>query len=146
FFTQALYAGLDLPIIDPLNRDMMDTVKASKVLLNQDKNSVDYLNFYENIQQKKVVKTEKTHNTKDLSEIIKKETNEEAKDTTINLLKVHEPLAIVNKYIIPALDIVGEQYEKGEIFLPQLIRAAETVKSAFEIIKEKINMASGGDI
>jgi Methionine synthase I, cobalamin-binding domain len=43
--------------------------------------------------------------------------------------------------LIPALDVVGEKYEKGEIFLPQLIQSAETVKNAFTVIKEKMILA-----
>jgi len=44
----------------------------------------------------------------------------------------------VNEYLIPALDIVGDEYEKGIIFLPQLIQSAETVKSAFDVLKESL--------
>ncbi len=50
-----------------------------------------------------------------------------------------EELEVVNNMLIPALDEVGQKYEKGEIFLPQLIQSAETVKNAFEVIKEKLS-------
>lgn len=146
FFAAALYAGLDLPIIDPLNQEMMDTVKASKVLWNQDKNSVEYLKTYEDIKEEKSSKVEATTYTNDLAQIIQKGLKDEAKGETIKLLENMEALELINGYIIPALDIVGDRYEKGEIFLPQLIRSAETVKSAFEIIKEKLGNDSSDEI
>ncbi|KUO77039.1 MAG: hypothetical protein APF77_17395 [Clostridia bacterium BRH_c25] len=52
-------------------------------------------------------------------------------------------MKIVDGYLIPALDIVGQKYESGEIFLPQLIQAAETVKKAFEAIKENMLQNAG---
>jgi 5-methyltetrahydrofolate--homocysteine methyltransferase len=74
----------------------------------------------------------------DLYDVIVKGLKDEAKNAARSLLKYKKPLEVVNEYIIPALDFVGEKYEKGDIFLPQLIHFAETVKSAFEVIKEKI--------
>jgi 5-methyltetrahydrofolate--homocysteine methyltransferase len=52
-------------------------------------------------------------------------------------------MKIVDEYLIPALDIVGQRYESGEIFLPQLIQAAETVKRAFAVIKDNMPQSSG---
>ncbi|MDU4597528.1 MAG: cobalamin-dependent protein, partial [Clostridium sporogenes] len=57
---------------------------------------------------------------------------------TKELLKDRAELSIINEELIPALDEVGEKYEKGIIFLPQLIQSAETVKKAFAAIKEKL--------
>ena len=48
------------------------------------------------------------------------------------------PLEIVDTILIPSLDQVGSRYEKGEIFLPQLIQSAETVKKAFTVLKEHL--------
>ena len=53
-----------------------------------------------------------------------------------------DPLDIVNNYLVPALDIVGERYEKGKIFLQQLIQSAESVIPAFQAIKEELNKSS----
>lgn len=146
FFAASLYAGLDLSIINPMNKDMMDTVRASRVLWNEDKDSVEYLKSYENIKAEEKNKSDNIDIQRSLLEIIQKGIKEEAKATTSKLLEHKEPLEIINKYIIPALDIVGERYEKGDIFLPQLIRSAETVKSSFQIIKEGLSKESKGDI
>ncbi|OLS03128.1 homocysteine S-methyltransferase family protein [Tissierella creatinophila] len=146
FLAASLYAGLDLPIIDPLNKAMMDTIKASKVLWNQDKGATEYLKSHENIKSIEEVKKESKESDRDLFEIILSGTKEEAKSVTAELLEYKEPLDIINDYIVPALDLIGERYENGDIFLPQLIRSAETVKSSFEIIKEKIFESSSEDI
>ncbi|WP_374212448.1 homocysteine S-methyltransferase family protein [Tissierella sp. MB52-C2] len=146
FFAASLYAGLDLSIINPMNKDIMDTVKASRVLWNEDKDSVEYLKSYENIKTEEKIKSDNIDIQRSLLEIIQKGIKEEAKAATSKLLEYKEPLEIINEYIIPALDIVGERYEKGDIFLPQLIRSAETVKSSFQIIKEKLSKESKDDI
>lgn len=146
FLAAALYAGLDLPIINPMNKDMMDTIKASKVLWYEDKGGTEYLKSYENIKIEETSKNNSSNINGDLFKIIISGLIEEAKDATTRLLEVKEPLEVVNDYIIPALDLIGERYEKGYIFLPQLIRSAETVKNSFEIIKRKISEESRADI
>ncbi len=138
FLAMSLGAGLDLPIINPLDEDMMDTVRAFKVLSNNDEGAKEFLEYYGNKTESN--KVTKTHNVEDnLFDIIIKGMKEEAKRAVVKLLQHKEPLEIVNEYIIPALDSVGDKYEKGIIFLPQLVQSAETVKSSFEIIKERLN-------
>ena len=140
FLAAALLAGLDLPIINPLDKGMMDTIMASKVLWNEDKGGKEYLKSYENKSKAKNNKPDDTKDTEDdLFKIILKGMKEEAKAITIKLLMDKEPLEIIDEYIIPALDLTGKRYEKKEIFLPQLIRSAETVKGSFEIIKQRLS-------
>lgn len=146
FLGAALYAGLDLPIIDPLNRSMMDTINASRVLWNEDKGAGEYLVAYEKGKDKKEGKKADQKDDKDLFEIILTGTKDEARRVTKKLLESQKPLEIINDFIVPALDLIGERYENGDIFLPQLIRSAETVKSSFEIIKEEIIQSSSEDI
>ena len=74
-----------------------------------------------------------------LFEIIIKGIKDKAKTATVKLLEHKEPLSLVDEYIVPALDLVGEKYERGETFLPQLIQSAETVKNVFEIIRERLS-------
>lgn len=145
FLAASLYAGLDLPIINPMNEDMMETIRASKVLWNQDIGGEEYLKSQSN-NSKEVHKETDKKISRDLFEIITKAIKEEAKEATRKLLEEKDPLEIINQYIIPSLDLVGEKYESGEIFLPQLIRSAETVKSSFEVLREAINKGSDKDI
>ncbi|MBO5856968.1 MAG: cobalamin-dependent protein, partial [Clostridia bacterium] len=68
----------------------------------------------------------------------------EAENKTKELLKTKTPLEIIDNEFIPALDIVGEKFEKGEMFLPQLMASAEAVKAGFELLKsEKSNSSKG---
>ena len=48
-------------------------------------------------------------------------------------LKTTAPLDVINQELIPALDVVGEGFEKGTVFLPQLLMSAEAAKAAFDV-------------
>lgn len=141
FLAASLFAGLDLPIINPLDKEMMNTIAASRVLWNEDKGAKEYLEYSKDISKELVANKKQEKNTEDdLFKVILKGMKDEAKIVTIKLLEYKEPLQIINEYIIPALDVVGERYENGEIFLPQLIHSAETVKSSFQIVKDKLKL------
>lgn len=147
FLAASLFAGLDLPIINPLNKDIMDTIVASKVLWNEDNGAKDYLKYNENISKEQIPIKKNVNNIQDdLFKIILKGIKEEAQIATVKLLENKQPLEIVNEYIIPALDIVGEKYENGHIFLPQLIQSAETVKESFKVIKDKLRKGTDAEI
>lgn len=139
FLASALANGLDLPIMNPNSQGMMDVVNSYKVLANMDKGAEKYISIYGNAKIErgtlKSKKEEDIQEEKDLKYIVIKGLREEAAVETEKLLKEKSELEIVNELLIPALDIVGEKYEKGELFLPQLIQAAETVKEAFEVLK-----------
>jgi len=139
FFAAALYEGLDLPIINPMDKEMMDTILASNLLWNKDIGGSEYLAGQ---VSHNTGFTEDKNDEMDLSDIIIKGIKEKSRAVTSKLLGEYEPLEIVNKYLIPALDIVGDRYEKGIIFLPQLIQSAETVKSSFEVLKESLSIDS----
>lgn len=138
FLSQALAYGLDLPIINPNNENMMNIIMGHNVLHNVDKNSKKYIEKYSNVAIKPDSSPKSDNKTLDLSQIIISGTKNEARAAAIKLLESNEALEIVDNIIIPTLDRVGEMYEKEKIFLPQLIQAAETVKEAFEVIKEKL--------
>ena len=61
----------------------------------------------------------------------------------MDLLQRTAPLEIINSHIIPALDKVGELYERGKLFLPQLLASAEAVKAAFTIIDQHLPQGAG---
>ncbi|EKO1911577.1 homocysteine S-methyltransferase family protein [Clostridium botulinum] len=137
FLAMSLQSGLDLPILNPNNKEMINIINAYKVLNNEDKGAANYIERYTNeISNSKEVKTPKSNLT--LKEIVIKGIKEEAYSKTKELIKNRAELSIINEELIPALDEVGEKYEKGIIFLPQLIQSAETVKKAFAAIKEKL--------
>jgi 5-methyltetrahydrofolate--homocysteine methyltransferase len=138
FLNMALFAGLDLPIINTKDREMIDTIRAFKVLSNVDIGGQNFIKEYASItKSEKKVDTVKDE---DLKEIIIKGLKERASFATKELLKKKNEIQIVEEDLIPALDIVGDKYERGEVFLPQLIQSAETVQKSFEIVKETLKV------
>ena len=133
YLAMALAFGIDAPFTDSTNEAVMDVIRSFKVLAAQDKDGRDYIEAYGSIAPVSNILTQDS----DIKEIIIKGLKDEAKKASIKLLETNEPIELVNEFIIPALDIVGEKYESHEIFLPQLIRSAETSKAVFETIKER---------
>jgi 5-methyltetrahydrofolate--homocysteine methyltransferase len=73
-----------------------------------------------------------------LSESIERGMTGSAEAATRGALKDRDPMDIINEDLIPALDRVGQGFEKGTVFLPQLLMSAEAAKAAFEVIKESM--------
>lgn len=137
FLSIAMAAGLDLPIINPNDEAMMDKVYAFNVLYNHDKGSIKYIERYgDKSSAETSPKKEKKEET--LYDMVVKGLKENAAAKTKLLLSTKTELEIVNEFLIPALDVVGSDFEKGVIFLPQLIQSAETVKSSFDVLKESL--------
>lgn len=139
FLASAVANGLTTPIVNPLSEFLMNTVRALKVIYNQDQDAVEYI---EKSQEMTVTKAEKQQitnntnlNTSDLKELIIKGQKEDTPALTKQLLETKSPLEIVNEFFIPALDEVGRKFERGDLFLPQLIQSAEAVQRSQEILK-----------
>ena len=135
FLTMALYAGLDLPIINPNTESMTSAVRTYKLLANIDKNAVDFISHYGGEQAEKSAPVKPKDGNMTLESAISAGLKSEAGTITKNLLTSTEPMQIVNEFLIPALDKAGADFEKGKIFLPQLISSASAAQSAFEAIK-----------
>lgn len=157
FLAMAIANGLDLPIMNPNSTGMVDVINSYNVLANIDKGSEKYIATYGNINMQKgrITQSKESNSLKnqetkksddDLRYIVIKGLKDEAEEATKNILKTMNELNIVNEILIPALDEVGLKYEKGEIFLPQLIQCAETVKKSFEVIKKKIVITNSNNI
>ncbi len=132
FFSHALSVGLDAVIMNPYSNEMMKTYYAHNALMGIDDMCAEYIGFASNNQA--VATATQTENTT-LERAILKGLKREASEKTKELLVDKKPLEIVNDYIIPALDKVGEEYERGKIFLPQLLMSAETATVAFDVVK-----------
>ncbi len=132
FLTMALEKGLDLPIINPNDEDMIGAVRAFKVLSNIDRNSIDYIAAYNEAKPEKPVITS---NRVTLGEAIRSGLQSEAAQITENLLTKTDAMSIVNGELIPALDKVGADFEADKIFLPQLIQSANVAQACFDVIK-----------
>ncbi len=133
FLTMAMTCGLDLPIINPLDGELMDAISAFNVLRYYDVDAVDYIK-----QQgdKTLVTVTNTGKELSLTETILHGRKEEARVATKVALQDKSGLEVVNEVLIPALDQVGKMYDSGQLFLPQLIQSAEAAKVAFGLVKE----------
>ncbi len=145
FLGLALANGLDLPIINPNVKEMTDTVFCYHQLKNIDRGSNDYINRFSNAAAS-AEKSPADKPKQDLSYLIQSGLKDEVKTAVKAVLDEKEPMTIVNEILIPALDKVGQRYEKGEIFLPQLLQSAEAAKQAFEVLKSRIPENAAGDM
>ncbi|SFL25093.1 homocysteine S-methyltransferase family protein [Halanaerobium salsuginis] len=150
FLTMALFQGLNLPIIDPNDQEMMLNIKAAAVLNNQDQGASKYIEFMTAQQNKQANSNQQPAKLEieqqNLKTAIIKGLKQQSANLTGDLLKQYDALTIVNQYLIPALDIVGERYDQGKIFLPQLVQSAETVKAAFTVLKTQLAKQGTADI
>ena len=158
FLTMAMYAGLDLAIMNPSSEEMMAAVYAYNVLTNRDKQSTKYIERFADrvpastalAQAAKAVpaasaaEAELTGPYAALMKAVEKGLKGDAAAHTRALLAEKQPLEVVDEALIPALDIVGGKYEKGTLFLPQLLQAASAAQSAFEEIKTAIAQKGEG--
>lgn len=136
FFTSALRCGLDFGIINPGSDSMMMAYDAHMVLAGFDENSSNYIAKYSN-DATVATSVAKTSDIS-LKEAIKKGLKEDSFNIAKNMLNENLPLDIINTELIPALDEVGAGFEKGVIFLPQLMMSADSASRAFDALKEKM--------
>ncbi|MCQ2470578.1 MAG: homocysteine S-methyltransferase family protein [Clostridia bacterium] len=140
FLAEAYGAGLDMPILNPLSEKYREIIAAHKVINNEDVSGKDFIEKYGNVE--KMAAPVKADAKKDLKDIIISGIKGEAKSAVAELLKEKTPLQIINGYFIPALDVVGEGFEKGKMFLPQLMASAQAVKNGFEAISETMGVTT----
>lgn len=142
FFALALQRGLSAAIINPLSSAMMNTYRSYMALNAMDsgcKQYIDYASAIASITQTVGAKAEASQPVADgLESAIINGMKESAVSEAKALLADKSPMDIVNGQLIPSLDKVGKAFEKGTVFLPQLLMSAEAAKAAFEVIKESI--------
>ena len=155
FLAMALTYGLDLAIINPNIASMSGTIRAYRLLMGYDKNSVEYINAYnEQLQYMLPAKTSvqkncpsdntaaKNTDSNSLEYAIENGLKNEGARITSEMLKTIDSMTIINEHLVPALDKAGDDFEKGKIFLPQLIMAADVAQAAFAVIKEEMSKNS----
>jgi len=165
FFSLALENGLSAAIMNPGSGEMMKVYYSFKALHNLDVNCADYIEFATNFVPATTSTTaaQPSGSTSagenaggsggmagDLSPLkraIVKGLKEQAASITKQLLADGaKPLDIVNEEIIPALDIVGQGFEKKTMFLPQLLMSAESSQYAFDKIKDEMAKNPGESV
>ncbi len=153
FLVMALENGLDMPIMDPGDREMMAAAAAFGVLSGRDKNAAGYIENYSHYETGPVSSggsgsgtrgpaEESREDSDDIDYLIEKGLGAETAARTKELLEDLDEMTVVNEKLIPALDRVGRGFEAGRIFLPQMIQAATAAQEGFGVIRDHVR--SGG--
>lgn len=141
FLTLALGAGLDAAILNPLSEAMMDAWQAALTLTGRDKGCRAYL---ERFACAAPVKSG-TQAAFSLEEAVRRGLRAEAERAARERLSEGEaPMDLVEKRLLPALTQVGDGYEAGTLFLPQLLMSAEAAQGAFALVQQALGEKSTG--
>jgi 5-methyltetrahydrofolate--homocysteine methyltransferase len=143
FLTQALYAGLTLPIVNPNQKEMMDAVAAFRVLSGEDAGCRAYVERFAGSAQ---IKPAAAPSEYTLEDAVIRGLRAEAGKLAKAALETEDELSVVENRLIPALDAVGGAYERGEAFLPQLLSAAQAAQAVFEVIRTSIAGKGGAPV
>ena len=144
FLTQAMWCGLDLPIINPNLKPIMDTVVSYRALSGEDVGCEAYIERFANVEEEP--KSGAAPKEMNIADAVLKGLKQETADLTEKLLETMSELDVINQKLIPALDLVGDKYEKQKIFLPQLINAANAACAGFDLIKLRIAKRGGESV
>lgn len=153
FYAMAMQNGLTAGIINPSSEDMMKAYRSYNALMGFDENCTNYISTYAGTTETVTVQASQAAAAAGnapkaagvemtLKYAIEKGLKEEAHHITRDLIGTREPLDIIQEELIPALNVVGEGFEKGTVFLPQLLMSADAAKIAFAVIKDVL--ASSG--
>ena len=137
FFTMALAAGLSCGIINPQSKAMLDAYYGFRALAGFDEGCKEYVQHYADAPKA----TATIVSEMGLYDAIVKGLAEAARKAAKAALISEQPLDVINKYMIPALDFVGNGFEKKTLFLPQLLMSADAAKAAFEVIREAVGVS-----
>lgn len=132
FYHRCKDAGLSLAIINPTLANIAATEVAYDFLSGREGAAKDYIAAKSGFV-KTAAETETNANT-DLKTAVINGLSATAAKAAKQLLEETEPLEIAEKFIVPALDEVGDGYGCGKLFLPQLIASADAAKSAMDVL------------
>lgn len=136
FFSMAMSAGLSCGIINPQSKSMMDAFYGFRALNGFDDGCKEYVQHYADAPKSVAAEISEIG----LYDAIVKGLQGPARQAAGIALKSEKPLDVINKYMIPALDFVGNGFEKKTLFLPQLLMSADAAKAAFEVIREAVGV------
>lgn len=137
FLTQAMCCGLDFPIVNPNQKEIMDAVASFRALSGEDRDCAAYIERFADAAAEKTAPVG-TVPEMTIEAAVLKGLKQEVASLTERDLETMSELDVINGKLIPALDIVGEKYERQQIFLPQLINAANAACAGFDLIRERI--------
>lgn len=137
FFTMAMNNGLSAGIINPNAKAMRQAYDTFCVLGGYDAQCMNYIENYA-VTDAPNAAAKPAAAKLNLTDSIIKGLKDQAYQATEEELKTKEPMEIINGELVPALDVVGQGFEKGTMFLPQLLMSAEAAKAGFEAIRQYV--------
>ena len=140
YLAACLAAGLNVAIINTSSTGMMDTLAAMKALTGADKGCGEYIARFQTLGGAYRPAGE---GGLSLEALIVMGQRSGVPAAVEALLEKEPPLEVINGHIIPALDTVGERYEQGSLFLPQLMASADAVKAAFDVVRSRLPQGAG---
>lgn len=145
FISLAMQCGLTLPIMNPNIASMTGAVRAFRLLSGYDRHGAEFIESY-GAEVKKPAAAVPTSEM-DISDAVAAGLKAECAAAAERMLSSGtDPMEIINGKLIPALDAVGSKFEKGTIFLPQLIQSAGAAQAAFDVIKKAISERGGSGV
>ncbi len=165
FLAAALSAGLDLAIMNPLDQRMSDVIASWRVLSGEDESAQAYIAAYAERADAPagvaVSAATATAAGEPLDDSASRDSVDRIRELVVSGRKERVPEAVralladddpehdglfaIDGALIPALDEVGERFERGSFFLPQLMASAEAAKAGFEVVRAAQASAPGGD-
>ena len=173
FLSQAFASGLDLAIMNPKSRRMCDVVATQRVLNAQDEGAAAFIERYAQAPNPYDVPPQSTAASGGAAVVDNQPGGAESaasdapeadgdpvgrarhliltgrkaqmEDVTRELLQTRDALEVIDGCFIPVLDEVGAKFERGELFLPQLMASAEAVKVGFDTVKAAAPAAASSD-
>ncbi len=137
FYANALQTGLNCAIMNPFSAAMMNVYYAFRALNKLDSGCTDYI-AYASSSAETAVKKETVNKEETLHTAIVKGLKDSAAGLTEKLIGELQPLEIIDKQIIPALNEIGLAFEQKKAYLPQLLMSADAASAAFEVVKRAI--------
>ncbi|MBT0663746.1 homocysteine S-methyltransferase family protein [Geobacter pelophilus] len=143
FFAMAMAAGLDAAIINPKECQMMDAFRSAMVLLNRDENSSAYIEAYKGLANA-VQPIAAAALPADVRGRLASAIIDGDRDQIVSLVEEAladglSPIQVSNEGLLPGLEEVGRRFEKNQVFLPQVMRSAETMQAAFARLKQAMH-------
>ncbi len=138
FYANALQCGLNCAIMNPFSEVMMNTYYTYRALSGYDKGCTDYIRYASAENGETVQKSAPAVSEGSLHTSIVKGLKDQAVSFAAGLLENTAPLDVINCHIVPALNEIGEAFEKKKAYLPQLLMSAEAASAAFDEVKKKI--------
>ncbi len=146
FLSMAMSQGAGLAIVNVLDEDIKKAFLSASLLLGRDENAGQFLTAFSGQEHAPApIKADaKDIFTKLQNAVIKGDEESITGMVEEALSQGHDPLVISNKGLVPGMDVVGQLFKTGKLFLPQVMLSAETMKKAFARIKKEMKKQQKG--